>query len=69
MHAYTKKSKYLFPVTMAEHGGARRDISDFVQVFDSKCPRRTAGAEVVIVGNAKGEVGLVCSISTVGIRF
>ena len=54
---------------MAEHGGARRDISDFVQGFDSKCPKGTAGAEDVVVGNAKGEVGLVCLISIVGIRF
>ena len=38
---------------MAEHGGARTDISDFVRGFDSKCKRGTVDAKDAVVGDAR----------------
>ena len=52
-----QKSKYLFPITMAEHGGARTDISDFVWGFGSRCKRGTADAEDAVMGDARKRSG------------
>ena len=38
---------------MAEHGGARTDINDFVQGFGSRCKRGTADVEDAVVGDAR----------------
>nr|POE90319.1 hypothetical protein CFP56_73383 [Quercus suber] len=42
---------------MAEHGGARMDISDFMRGLGSRCKRRTADAEDADVGNARRRSG------------
>ena len=42
---------------MAEHGGARTDISDFVRGFDSKCKRGTVDAKDAVVGDARRRNG------------
>ena len=38
---------------MAEHGGARMDISDFVRGFGSRCKRGTADVEDSVAGDAR----------------
>ena len=45
---------------MAEHGGARTDINDFVQGFGSRCKRGTADAEDAIVGDARRRRSVSC---------
>ena len=42
---------------MAEHGGARGDISGFVQGFDNRCPSRTVDVEDTAVGDARTRSG------------
>ena len=45
---------------MAEHGGARTDINDFVQGFGSRCKRGTADVEDAIVGDARRRRSVSC---------
>ena len=38
---------------MAEHGGERMDIIDFVQGFGNRCKRGTTDVEDAVVGDAR----------------
>ena len=42
---------------MAEHGGARTDISDFVRGFDSRCKRGITNVEDTVMGDARRRNG------------
>ena len=42
---------------MAEHGGARTDISDFMQGFGSRCKRGTVDIKDAVVGDARRRSG------------
>jgi len=42
---------------MAEHGGARTEISDLVRGFSSRCKRGTADVEAAIVGDTRRRSG------------
>ena len=52
-HTQKQKSKSIFPITVAKHGGARGDIGGFMQGFDIKCPRGIVDVEYATVDDAR----------------
>ena len=54
-HTQKQKSKSIFPITVAKHGGARGKIDGFMQGFNIRCPRGTCGHGVCRCGRREEE--------------